>query len=452
MSSKRGGIVRWGIAAAGALMVMVSVFADKLELDHSDSFGVGETLLLIAGVLVLVAALLGKRFFSVYRDGAVILLNTLILLVVVELGIRAVSTVGGLSVDDGLVVDQETAHHLDLPSYRDQPWAKVYWQEALEVRRRHYRPYVVWRRAAFAGETIEIDERGFRRTPGSDCREDSFVLYAFGGSTMWGWGAPDNGTIPAFLREGLARALGRPVCVQNYGEGGFVSTQELVQLLLELQRGGRPDAVVFYDGVNDVIAGFQSGRAGDHQNLPLIEERFEDRSFLGFASRKLELFRLIRPARSALGLESRSPTSEEDVSQLAAAVVETYLEVYDVVLRLSDAYDFEAHLFWQPQLLIGEKPLSPEEESLVEDLDRTREADKTLLGLLQETDRRIGVHIERRERLHDLRGVFDEEESQIWIDALGHVAPLGNELVAQSMLEILVAEGEEGRADESPDE
>ena len=116
MSGERARVLRWGVAGVGALMVMVSLFADELELDHSDSFGVGETLLLLVGVLLLVAAIMGRRFFRLYRDGAVILINTMILLVLVELGIRAVSTLGGLSVDEGLVVDEETAHHLDLPA------------------------------------------------------------------------------------------------------------------------------------------------------------------------------------------------------------------------------------------------------------------------------------------------------------------------------------------------
>jgi hypothetical protein len=431
-------------------MVIVSLFADELELDHSDSFGVGETLLLLVGAFLLVAAVMGRRFFRLYRDGAVILVNTVILLVLVELGIRAVSTLGGLSVAQGLVVDEETAHHLDLPAYRDQPRAEVFWQEALEVRRRHYRPYVVWRRAAYKGETIEIDERGFRHTPGSDCREESLVVFALGGSTIWGWGAPDDSTIPSFLQQGLVRKQARPVCVVNLGEGGFVSTQEVVQLLLELQRGVRPDLVVFYDGVNDVIAAFQSGQAGDHQNLPSIEARFEDRGLLDFASRKLELFRLIRPARSVLGLESRSPLSAEEISDLAGSVVETYLENYDVVMRLAGTYQFEARHFWQPHLLLGDKPLSPEEERMIEALERALESDETLVNLLRETNRQISGHFAERERLHDLRDVFDTEERQIWIDALGHVAPLGNELVAGRILDILT-EDVVGRADDVSD-
>jgi len=168
---------------------------------------------------------------------------------------------------------------------------------------------------------------------------------------------------------------------------------------------------------------------------------------MGLASRKLELFRLVRPARSVLGLESRSPLSEKDVSRLAGSVVETYLEVYDVVMKLSDAYGFEAHLFWQPHLLIDDKPLSAEEERMIDALESALESDETLVSLLRETNRQIDERFEGRERLHDLRDVFAAEERQIWIDALGHVSPLGNELVARRILDVLLAEDSVGQAD-----
>jgi hypothetical protein len=67
-------------------------------------------------------------------------------------------------------------------------------------------------------------------------------------------GAPDWGTIPAYLQEELEERFNGAVCVVNYGEDGFASTQEVILLLIELQRGNVPDAVIFYDGVNDVTA------------------------------------------------------------------------------------------------------------------------------------------------------------------------------------------------------
>ena len=61
---------------------------------------------------------------------------------------------------------------------------------------------------------------------------------------------------------------GRSVCVRNYGETGWVSTQELIKLMLELKRTGRkPDLVIFYDGANDVYLPYQYGRVDVHNQF-----------------------------------------------------------------------------------------------------------------------------------------------------------------------------------------
>src|SRR5439155_17899889 len=90
----------------------------------------------------------------------------------------------------------------------------------------------------------------------------------FGGSTMWGTSQRDDHTIAAEAAHRL-QALAGPnarVEVTNFGETGYVNTQELLQLMLELRAGHRPDVVVFYDGLNEVAATVQGGTAGLPQN------------------------------------------------------------------------------------------------------------------------------------------------------------------------------------------
>ncbi|MGB6995504.1 MAG: hypothetical protein WBG00_19945, partial [Thermoanaerobaculia bacterium] len=76
---------RWVAGTAGGLMILVALLADELGLDHSPNFGAGETLLLIAGVGVLALALAGPRFQTLYRGAAILLLNTLVVIGVLEL-------------------------------------------------------------------------------------------------------------------------------------------------------------------------------------------------------------------------------------------------------------------------------------------------------------------------------------------------------------------------------
>ena len=73
-------------------------------------------------------------------------------------------------------------------------------------------------------------------------------------------GAPDWGTIPAYLQTLLEQKIETPLCIVNYGEWGYVVTQNMILLTLELRDGNVPDLVIFYDGINDVFATYQATR------------------------------------------------------------------------------------------------------------------------------------------------------------------------------------------------
>ena len=80
------------------------------------------------------------------------------------------------------------------------------------------------------------------------------------------------------LAEGLEKLRQGPVCVMNFAESAYVSTQDIIMLLLQLQSGNIPDLVLFYTIAGDIRAAYQSGRPGVHANLDQIAARFEGRS------------------------------------------------------------------------------------------------------------------------------------------------------------------------------
>jgi len=82
---------------------------------------------------------------------------------------------------------------------------------------------------------------------------------------MWGWGARDDHTIASHLSKWL-HARGYRVQVTNYGQFGYVSTQEAITLLRCLHRGERVDIALFYDGINEVFASAMNAVAGLPQN------------------------------------------------------------------------------------------------------------------------------------------------------------------------------------------
>jgi lysophospholipase L1-like esterase len=151
-----------------------------------------------------------------------------------------------------------------------EPWVAELYQESARSARLRWEPYVYWRRLPFAGRYVNIDARGLRRTwrlpaptaPGAARRPRVFF---FGGSDVWGTGVRDDHTLPSELARWLA-AAGVDAEVENYGETGYVSTQSVITLLRELQRGNVPDLVVLYVGANDAIPAVQAHAAGLPQN------------------------------------------------------------------------------------------------------------------------------------------------------------------------------------------
>lgn len=153
--------------------------------------------------------------------------------------------------------------------FQGEGWYREYGREFRVSTQMQWHPYVLWRRRPFTGRYINVDAAGRRRTWNREAPGDRPTeIVAFGGSTLWGNGARDENTIPSYVSR-LLDESGHRTRVTNYGELGFVSTQNLVSLMLELQAGRVPGVVFCYDGVNDVVATLQSREAG----LPQLSNR-----------------------------------------------------------------------------------------------------------------------------------------------------------------------------------
>jgi hypothetical protein len=260
----------------GGAIIILALVTDKLGLGTPGSFGLGQFLLLLMGFILALVGSLGKKFINLYRGIAIIILNTILLLALLELGAIVVSRLELFS----SYRENILTSYLKIPYYSSQDWTQIYWQEARGAENYRYKPFVIWRHQPFTGETVNINQEGTRQTPGASCNTEAFKVFIFGGSTVWGWGSPDWGTISAYLQKGLETETEMPVCVENFGEDGYVSTQGLIELIVQLQSGNIPDMVIFYDGVNDVYAAYESGKPGVHPTLSKIEAKFEEREQL----------------------------------------------------------------------------------------------------------------------------------------------------------------------------
>ncbi len=245
----------------------------------------------------------------------------------------------------------------DTEAMAGAPWADSYYAELKRARHTRWEPYSYWRREAFAGEYINIDADGIRKSWAPD--DARLKVWMFGGSTVWGTGARDDYTLPSALARALA---GRGVAAEvvNLGETGYVSGQQLASLLSHLRDGGRPDAVVFYDGVNDVYAALQREAAGAPQN-----EAHRERDFRVTDGVDNWLEALPRTLEGVQRLAARlgPAPARRPVRELAAEVVAAHRANVRAVQALGREFGFETWFFWQPHVF-AKRQRSPTEERI----------------------------------------------------------------------------------------
>ena len=336
-------------------------------------------------------------------------------------------------------VFEETPGKREQAAYKGQSWAPALAREEKASRQVYdYKPYTIWRSHPYHGEAVNIDENGLRRTSNSHCQANEFTLWMFGGSTMRGNGSPDWGTIPSELAA-LFEKAGQPACVLNFGEGAWVSTQEVTQLMLALKSESRkPNFVIFYDGANDTYVPYQSGKADVHMNFNTIRNQFEgqralrDGSF-GYLLQTNTMRLILSLTARALRRAGDRPVPNSDLEGLAKATANNYFANMDVVKGMAQQYGFDYAFFWQPVLFTTRKPLLGDEQQIKQS--------KAQANLASWTPRVYDlVRSQPRPHFYDLTNTFDQADQMLFLDWC-HIAMPGNELIARRMFEVLRPNG-----------
>jgi hypothetical protein len=413
---------RIGVMFVGGALIIFGFLANIIGFSTSGGFSNGRFYIVLLGFLLLLAGLLGSRFTKFYKSGALLLLNTVIIFILIELA----SSVA-FKMQPFFLKPSQT--EVSLPYYASQGWSKGYFQELTEAVNRLYYPWIVWRNAPYKGAYININQDGIRQTPGVECVPGAYKVFIFGGSTVWGYGSPDWGTIAAYIQAELKVLKNQPVCTINFGEFSYVSTQSLIELMTQLQKGNMPNLVIFYDGVNEVYSAYETGQACVHSNLSEITSRVNDSRDFDWRqySKTLQLLQL---------LVNKSPANQDvityrtmgvDTDQLAESIAKCYFGNYSLVGALAREYNFEYAFFWQPVISIGSKSMTKEEQGFRSDMD------PALVDLYNVTYRIVDHSYLGQKTLFFLAGIFDNQAREIWIDFC-HVTPEGNQLIAQEIM------------------
>lgn len=370
-----------------------------------------------------------KKVIHRVRDFWLISGVTLLMIVLLELALGVCFAL----VDMGKVDERHKAD-----SYGDAAWVREYFKEHLASSIMRWESYVYYRCRPFQGEYVNVNEQGLRHTvnharTGQEASAP-IRIFMFGGSTLWGTGVPDEYTISSLL-SGLLHEKGFSVDVTNFGALGYVSTQGVITLIRQLQCGNVPDVVVFYDGFNDVWAGYQYSEAG----LPLNEgNRRREFNLLNAKDTNFPvavLFHHALPAINRLlktGLfgRRRLPQFKERSHLIDSSerVVEAYANNLRVVEALGKEYGFKAIFYWQPTIY-DKKWLTDYEKQEKEILKQWESYFEATNGIIHEA-----VALSGNARFHDISGIFAEIKDPLFIDVV-HVVNRGNRIVAERMLE-----------------
>jgi lysophospholipase L1-like esterase len=242
---------------------------------------------------------------------------------------------------------------------------------------------------------------------------------------MWGEGARDNYTIAGHVAR-LLYENDTPQKVVNYGQTGYVSTQDLIWFQLQLLQGDIPDVAVFYQGFNDVLAAWGNDAVGVtlQENMRLNDAE---------AGRKL------RAGQPVLSLPNFKLT-QLDLSQAAVSnvtaenIANRWFANVEMLEALADSYGVKVLFAWQPAIIFKDT-LSESEQAIYQ---RTENERSGLFSLYADVDaivreRLAGGDYENIVLLGDL---FVDIDEALFHD-LVHITEVGNAYVAEAIVPYL---------------
>ena len=312
-----------------------------------------------------------------------------------------------------------------LPNYQDVDWADTHFREFAELVTVHH-SYVGWRRLPYRGETITIDENGVRRTYADPAASPTKTIAFFGGSTMWGSGAPDEHTIPsAFAKlHPEYRAL-------NFAETAHTAHQNLNGLVQVLSGGLMPDVVVFYNGSSEINKCRLGLGAFSTPEEPEIRQLLE-RERRGFRSNEA-FWSIFHPARSLAERVRRS----FEARMLGAGVRRDCANdpAKSEMIARALLWDWMAakHLVegYGGRFVAALQPVAYFSQTRRDHIEIDRDLQQQYEAVYSGYDLLLPEFPALEENFLDLRRAFDRDQ-HIYIDA-DHAGPNGNAIIAAAI-------------------
>lgn len=362
------------------------------------------------------------KLLAAQTFGLFIVFNIVVWMICLGFSIYNVATAGHTLADL-----KKSAHKAKLPNYAEIKWARTHFAE-FDSLGTNYVSYVGWRRAPFKGETINLVGPLAQRATVGRPDPNKPSVYFFGGSTMWGTGADDANTIPSLVAQiGGFHA-------ENFGESAWVAHQSLVLLMQLLQDGHRPNLVVFYDGVNEVLHRCRwENRPRAHAREDGIRAALtvtKGEKVYGLQYMAQPLIALAGVVAGRISLWTRNEAQHLDRlynchadPSKAQDIADSLLQDWEMARKLVEAHGSRFIGVLQPVAYYSD---TKKDRLHLPDIQRKQY--EAVYPLIRQK-------LSGRPGLYDFTDVLDHPE-YIYIDFC-HISPNGNRYIAQKLVEVL---------------
>jgi hypothetical protein len=307
-----------------------------------------------------------------------------------------------------------------LPVYEDHAYAlKVYKDQKGSIK--NYVPFVAWRQTAKTSATLNIDENGYRlHTVGLDNAARATTLGFFGGSTVWGTGVDDNGTIPAHFD-----AITEDYVVTDYSERGYTTMQNLIDLIVLVNQGKAPETVIYYGGAADIWVHCNdtvTRRPNSHMEENRIRAALDRTGKTNYVMNNIVQPILALLTKFVGGRDGYSGACGQDPAQ-AGRVAKTWVANLETMRQIVSGYGGNLVAFYQPTAFSGAARadhLDPEDDEMADLARQYKAVDPWVLAELAE--RKLAWIVNLGDAL--------DGDDYLLID-YAHLASKGNGIIAE---------------------
>jgi hypothetical protein len=322
---------------------------------------------------------------------------------------------------------------LSLPVYNNYDWGSEYFEDNKNLTL-DFAPFTGFKNKAMFSKTINVSEKGIRRSRNDS---DSAQVIFLGASTVFGFGSNDFNTIPSLF----SKFSGDSIRVRNLGTNGFTVFQNCIKLTQYFFDQKKPKIVISFDG------GMESAIPNNNQHFEMSHLNAEIFQQAVSKSRELKIVEylkcLIAPLeRVAVGIrkkllnekiaiEYENPQElEKALNQYSLNIVNSWEQM--LVLCNSKGIDFYcvfSPIFTENSMDISNPLIASNIQKFPQHRIRVRKMlHRKVIDLLQ-TDRYSSLS----KSFLDL-SIFLDSKQNVYIDPIGHFSPLGNELIANELI------------------